>query len=228
MGFLDFFINKSTNNTELAEQLFNTQILGGDIDKKYKYTVNKILKNCTPIGEKYPERQHVLLKVIELIGEPQTPKERFLFAKAYAWSRANYRNQAIKYLELYLNNELYSEIVESQGLKEHLSEMYGYLGKAYIGEYNFDKALCVYEYLIDKFHDIPSAYMGKCEVLVKQNKLNTCYDWLLDCKKLPYYKFNKKYDETSYENWFYFTINRLLKDVEEKIKKGYKYRPRKK
>lgn len=238
MGFLEKLFKtemSKTNNVELASQLFETQMLGGYIDKKYKYLVNKILKECTPKGDKYPERQQVLLRVIELIGEPTTPKERFIVAKAYAWSRANYRQQAIEYLELYLNNALYSEIIETysqnnsyqEGLKNHLSEMYGYLGKAYIGEYNFDKALSVYEYMINRFPDDPHSYMGKCEVLIKQNKLQECREWLLNCRKLPYYKFNKKYDETSLENWFYFTINRLLKDTEEKINKGYKYRPRK-
>lgn len=235
MFFLTKLLNLNiTNNVELASQLFNTQMLGITIDNKYKYQVNNILKECTPKGDKYPEKQQVLLKIIELIGEPKTPKERFLVAKSYAWSRANYRHQAIKYLELYLNNELCSEIIESyssnsyqEGLKHHLSEMYDYLGKAYIGEYNFDKALLVYETLISKFPDNPPAYIGKCETLIKQNKLQECYQWLIECKKLSYYKFNKKYIETSPENWFYFTINRLLQDTEEKIKKGYKYKPRK-
>lgn len=224
------------NNVELASQLFKTQMLGGNIDKKYRCQVNKILKECTPKGDKYPERQQVLLKIINLIGEPKTPKERFLVAKAYAWSRVNYRQQAIKYLELYLNNNLYSEIINTysannsyqEGLKHHLSEMYGYLGKAYIGEYNFDKALSVYEYMINNFPDSPPSYMGKCEVLTKQNRLHECHDWLISCKKLPYYKLNKNYNETSSVNWFYFTINRLLKDIEEKINKGYKYKSRKK
>lgn len=235
MNFLENLLKPKIDTVELASQLFETQMVGGTIDRKYQYKVNKILKECTPEGEKYPERQQVLLKVIELIGEPKTPKERFLVAKAYAWSRANYRQQAIKYLELYLNNELYSEIIKTyssnwsyqEGLKHHLSEMYGYLGKAYIGEYNFDKALSIYEYMINKFPDDPPSYMGKCEVLTKQNKLEECHDWLVSCKELPYYKLNEKYGKTEDENWFYFTINRLLNDTKEKIKKGYKYRPRK-
>lgn len=236
MNFLNTLFYQNIDNTELACQLFETQMLGGEIDKKYRYKINKILKECTPIDSDYPERQQVLLKVIDLIGEPKTPKERFLLAKAYAWSRANYRNQAIKYLKLYLNNDLYSEIIKTyssnnsyqEGLQHHLSEMYGYLGKAYIGEYDFDKALSVYEYMIKKFPNDPPSYIGKCEVLIKQNKLIECRDWLIDCKKLSFYALNKEYGKTEDENWFHFTINRLLKDVEEKISKGYKYRPRKK
>jgi tetratricopeptide (TPR) repeat protein len=225
------------DNTELAYQLFENQMLGGDVDKKYRYSVNKILKECTPKGDTYPERQQVLLKIIELIGDPTTPKQRFIVAKAYAWSRAGYRDKAIYYLKLYLNNPLYKEAyihikfnvddTPEKSKLHHLSEMYGYLGKAYMGEYDFDNALSVYEYMIGKFPEDPPAYMGKCEALIKKNELTKCYNWLLDCKKLPYYKLNKQYGKTEEENWFHFTINRLLKDVEEKINKGYVYRPRK-
>lgn len=222
------------DNTELAYQLFETQMLGGNVNKKYKYSVNKVLKECTPKGDLYPERQQVLLKIIDLIGDPKTPKERFIVAKTYAWSRAEYRNDAIQYLELYLNNPLYKEAyinnvydTPEKNKLHHLSEMYGYLGKAYIGEYDFDKALSTYEYMINIFPENPSAYMGKCETLIKQNELSKCYDWLLNCKKLPYYKLNKQNGKTEEENWFHFTINRLIKDVKEKIDKGYIYRPRK-
>lgn len=222
------------DNTELAYQLFETQMLGGNVNKKYKYSVNKVLKECTPKGDLYPERQQVLLKIIDLIGDPKTPKERFIVAKTYAWSRAEYRNDAIQYLELYLNNPLYKEAyinnvydTPEKNKLHHLSEMYGYLGKAYIGEYDFDKALSTYEYMINIFPENPSAYIGKCETLIKQNELSKCYDWLLNCKKLPYYKLNKQNGKTEEENWFHFTINRLIKDVKEKIDKGYIYRPRK-
>lgn len=221
----------SSNNSNLAEQLFNTQTLGKVIDNKYLYQINAILKECTPPDSKFPERQQVLLKIIDLIGEPSTPKERFIVAKAYAWSRADYRKKSIHYLEMYLHNELYYGAMRDntpESLQSHLSEMNDYLAKAYIGEYDFEKALNIYQNMIKQFpNDVPS-YIGKCEVLIKQNKLDECHKWLTESKKLPYYKLNKNYGETEPENWFYFTINRLLKDVNDKINKGYKYRPRKK
>lgn len=234
MGLFEsiFKSNYNVDNTELASQLFDTQIVGSNVDRKYQKQIFKILKDCTSNGSKYPERQQVLLKIIDLIGEPKTSKERFIVAKAYAWSRSNYNDKAIKYLELYLSNDLYSEAMnKSYSLKErtkyHLSEMYGYLAKAYIKNYDFEKALSVYQFLIDKYPDDVPSYMGKCETLIKLNHLEECHSWLLNCKKSKYYIFNEKFPETSTENWFYFTINRLLEDVENKIKKGYKYRPRK-
>ena len=44
---------------------------------------------------------------------------------------------------------------------------------------------------------------------------------------MPFYKLDEKYLLTAPENWFYFTINRLLDDVNKKIEKGYVYKPRK-
>lgn len=227
-------------NVELAEQLFNTQILGTDVDLQYKQQVNKILNECTPRDKKYPERQQVLLKVVELIGEPKTPKERFLVAKSYAWSKVQYRDKAIYYLKLYLENELWKDAyihkihnygdTERESKLYHLKEIYEYLAKAYIGKYDFDEALKIYEYLINIFPEHPSAYCGKYECLLKQNKLNECFEWIKKVKKSKYYKIyykdtilNTKIKDT----WFKDTIDNILNDVVEKIKKGYIYKPRK-
>ncbi len=235
-----FHILKRNYNTELAEQLFNTQILGGTINKKYQFKVSKILKECTPPKKQYPERQQVLLKVIELIGEPQTPKERFLIAKAYAWSRVQYRDQAIYYLELYLSNPLWEETylhirhninntIETEK-NYHLNEMFSYLAKAYEGKYDFDKALQIYEYLISIFPEHPSAYRGKANILIKQNKLDECLLWVKSLKKLQYYKiktYKNEIGQTIKDDFFNFTVNDLISDIEEKISKGYKYKPKK-
>ena len=231
---------KRNYEVTLAEQLFNTQILGAYIDPQYKLQVNRILKRCTPKTQKFPERQQVLLNVIELIGEPKTPKERFLVAKAYAWSRAQYRDKAIYYLKLYLENELWRDAyihqihnyrdTEEESKLYHLNEMYEYLAKAYIGKGNFDEALKIYEYLIDIFPEHPSAYRGKYECLLKQNKLDECLEWIKKVKKSKYYKIyykNTILNTKTKDSWFKDTIDNILNDIEEKIKKGYKYKPRK-
>lgn len=235
-NLLNYFKKSNINNIDLAEQLFNTQILGNNINPKYNDKINTILDECILQGEQYPDRQAVLLKVIQLIGEPQTAKERYLVAKFYAWSKVQYREKAIHYLELYLNNNLYTEayihnfrnINDTPEIRKlyHLDEMYCYLAKAYEGTYQLDKALNIYEYLISIFPGDPTAYTGKTNILIKQNKLNQCSEWLKNVKKLPYYKLNKKYAVTAPENWFYFTINKLLNDIEEKIEKKYVYKTR--
>lgn len=95
-------------NTELAFQLFNSLYLGCDIDKKYEKSVNEII-NSMKDTTGYFDRQQLLDKIILLIGEPQNTKQRYIVAIAYAWSKASYRKKAIKYLELYLSNELYED-----------------------------------------------------------------------------------------------------------------------
>lgn len=230
MGFFSDLFKTNIDNTELALQLFETQIVGSHTDKKYKYQVDKILKECTPTGKKYPERQQVLLKVIDLIGEPKNPKERFIIAKAYALSRVEYREKAIYYLELYLNNELWKDsyvhiIHNHQDTPEisklyHLNEMYTYLAKAYEGLYNFDKSLKCYEYLIEIFPEHPSAYRGKATILIKQNNLSICYDWLKTIKKSEYYKVYYRptvLGTKLKDSWFKDTIDELFQDVKYKI-----------
>lgn len=102
------FFKENTNNTELAIQLFHSLWLGYGVDKKYKKIVDETI-NSLRDDTGYFKRQDLLDKIIELIPNPKTPKQRYVIAMAYAWSRASYRKNAIKYLELYLNNELYED-----------------------------------------------------------------------------------------------------------------------
>ena len=231
----------SYNNVDLAEQLFNSQTLGGYIDDKYSSQVNAILKECTPVDSKYPERQQVLLKIIEMIGEPKTPKERYIIAISYAWSRVEYREKAIYYLNLYLNNELYvniyahrkyglsSNISLKENEKHHLIEMYDYLAKAYIGIYDFNKALAVGEKMININPNDQRGYFVKTEILSKQGKLQECKTWLEQIKTSPYYKIQIYYDVLGRkieDSYFCKAIDRLLEDTENKIKKNYIYKPK--
>lgn len=237
MGLLDIF-KTNIDNIELAEELFNTLSVGGSTSQKYERAIKKIENECKD-GSDYPDRQKILLKVIELAESPDTPKQRYLIAIAYAWSRANYRDKAITYLELYLNNEIWDEICKryssdgnyEEGKQKHLIEMYNFLAKAYISEYDFDKGLEISEKMINIYPQNPMGYFNKTEVLTKKNELQKCREWLLEVKKSPYYKIYKYKDALDREykdDWFYTSINKLLAETEEKIKKGYVYRPRKK
>lgn len=217
------------NNPELAYKIFQTLSVGYYYTPLEKLKINYILRNCKC-------RQDVLNKVIEVCGEPKTPFQRYIYAITYAWSNKEYRQLAIHYLNYYLSNELWdgaylnryrSSVNDEERKKEHLCKMYDYLFDAYIGTYEFDKALETAEHMIEIDISNPTCHMAKCEILIKLNKLNECKEWLEAQKKLPFYKLDEKHLETEPQNWFYFTINRLLNDVNEKIEKGYVYRPRK-
>jgi len=241
MNIFEIFKTKSNyNNIDLAYQLFNTLGVGGSIDSKYKNEIKRIQKECTDVNiSPYPDRQKVLLKVIELAGEPSSSMQRYLLAIAYAWSRANYREQAIYYIELYIDNGLCDEICSlysknnniEEGRKKHSIEMHHFLFKNYIGLYNFEKALKISEKMISIDPINPIGYFDKVESLTKQNKLQECKSWLNNVKHSSYYKkytyidaLGKKYQD----DWFYSSINKLLKETNDKIKNGYIYKPRNK
>ncbi len=229
---------KKIDNVDLAEQLFNTLLVSASfgnsvLDKDVEY----LLSQCKT-------RQEILDKIIELCGEPNTPKQRYLLAKAHAWSKVSHRKLAIKYLELYLNNDLYENnykehhhslgdkyfsIEEEKNI--HIAEICNYLGKAYEGEYEFDKALMYYKKELELTPFWPAAYCHVGGILIKQNKLIEAMDFYLRAKKSPYYKpvkYKDFFGKTQTDSTFKKVIDDHLADLKEKIDKGYVYKPRKK
>jgi tetratricopeptide (TPR) repeat protein len=243
MGFFDFFKNQEvqkskSDNINLAEELFNSLGLtfssGGSSEKKQ---IDDILKQCET-------RQDVLNKVIELCGEPTKPRQRYLYAKAYAWSKVEYRKLAIKYLELYLKDELYEKEYKNHhhifGDKQfsveeerniHLAAMYSSLGNAYEGEYEFDKAFNCYKKEQELAPFWPAPYCQMCAILIKKNELDEAMKLYLASKKSQYYKpfkFKSVLGETYTEDTFQKVIDSHISELQEKINKGYIYKPRKK
>ena len=82
--------------SELAYNLFMS--LGvGTVDPRYYDDVEKqrVL---------YKTRNDILFRIIDLIGYPETVKEKYTFAYAYYWLGAKYRAQAITYLCMYIKS----------------------------------------------------------------------------------------------------------------------------
>lgn len=133
-----------TNNPDLALKLFDALAIstGNSNNIIEQKLINDILKECN-------SRQEILNKVIEICGEPKTPKQRYIYAKAYLWSNKEYRKKAIYYTELYLSNQLYDDIYLhrcryydqplEERKKEHISNFYLELAKVYEKMYVFDK-----------------------------------------------------------------------------------------
>jgi len=240
IGLFSFYKNiknQKSNNIDLAEKLFATLFIStGSMSEKGKRQIAIILKQC-------PTQQDIINKVIELCGEPITSRQRYLYAKAYALSKVEYRKLAIKYLELYLNNPLYEDAFKnyhhSLGDKQfslaeerniHLSEMYYCLGKAYDGEYGFDKALDYYQKEQSLIPFYPAPYCHICSILIKQNKLSEAMGTYLVAKKSPHYKpfkhknmLGKLYTEDTFKK----VIDNHIIELQEKIDKGYVYKSRK-
>lgn len=213
-------IFNTENDIDIALQLFESQGIGGNIGSKAK----AILKNCKT-------RQDVFLKAIELCGEnPSDPKSLYIVSHCYVWLGAKYRTKAIEYLEKYIAvggvwSGTPSDIIEMNGysvdqLASNKASVYSYLGKAYEGEYMFEKAETAYttaEKLIPYF-----ATYSVCvsDTYVKRNDLHKALHYLNNKKQTSYYK--KNVDD------YRILLDKAISDIEGKIKKGYVYKPRKK
>lgn len=215
------------NDSELALKILQSLSIGYTFSPIEKKQINNAIKDCK-------SRQEIINKAIELCGEPNTPKKRYIYAKGYAWSNKEYRQLAIKYITLYLNNPLYEnayinkfknidDTIEKRKL-DHICDMKEILADIYMKVYEFEKSLQIYEELIKINPTMPIFYRKKTESLIRLNRLDECITFLKNTKKSKYYKEYSKYTPTS---WFISTIDELLEDSINKKINGYMYKPRK-
>lgn len=212
-----FLLKKYSNNPDLAERIFEVRPYQPYVKNCKDSEVKKVCWNCKNI-------QDTLNKVIEVCGPADSPKARYLYAIAYAWSRKEYNDKAIYYLEQYLNNPLYTGAYRrlnpqyslEKRKKLHVSEMLGYLGKAYEKSYNFEKALDCQLKRLDLDPEFAGIYVAVSEIYTKLNQLNKALDILHRAQTTIYYK-----DE------FKTTIDNYIENIKAKINSGYVYKPRK-
>ncbi len=218
---------KLTDNPNLALNIFHTLSVGYNSSFLEKILIKYILKDCK-------DRQDILNKVIEVCGEPNTPQKRYIYAITYAWSNKEYRNKAIHYLELYLNNELWEEsfIHKFRNIndtfeiqkKDHIYDLTKYLAEIYEKEYQFNEALKNYEKMIKLDPYLPFGYNGKISIMIKKNKIDEAIQYLKVIKKSKYYCKNNNYYPN---NWLMASIDDLLKKCKNLKEKDYVYKPRK-
>lgn len=194
------------NNVDLAYDLFSTLGVGGEL--KYPKETERILQSTN-------SRQDVLNKIIDLVGEPNTPKERYIIAKAYSWSYASLSKEAIKYLELYLNNPLYEEyyantrhnnwfISHPDNLSDyeilfiekrlHISEMYKYLGDKYLHEKMYNESFNSYKIALRNAPFYAHNWINIYKLYIQIKDYESARDILNKAKNSKYYK---KYIYTS-------------------------------
>ena len=101
---------------------------------------------------------------------------------------------------------------------------YEALADKYEKEYEFEKSLKMHEKIINHDPYCPINYRKKVRILIKQNKIDDALLFLNNIKSSKYYCKNEQYFP---HDWFMKTIDELIIDCEEKKKKGYVYKPRK-
>ncbi len=253
MSFFIFGKNKPSEKSkslqndpvEIAYYLFSTLSVGKETPPQYSEIIRRELELCDKNNTGYPDKQTLLNRVIELVGPPDTQKQRYLLAMAYSWSHAEFRAKAIEYITLYLQNELFEDAYNNIIIPEdpanpaswvspknqHLSEMYLALGNAYLGENLNQEALSSFQMANEYAPSNSSTYYAMAKAYTHMNDLRGALSVFQSAKQSKYYVSRRWYDRVSgkYRDIvFWKSIDAGEKEILEKIQKGYIYRPRKK
>lgn len=231
--------NKTIDNNvkqtpvELADELFAL------IQAASSYSTPS--KEVQAILDMSNSRQDVLDYIIALASEEDTPRSRYLLAMGYSWSKAEYRPKAIEAIKNYLENEIDDEYKkwshsELHGVPTtiererdiHLSNMYHDLGKAYEGEYNFEKAYEAYKKASEYVPEYAHTWIGMAETYRKRNDLKKAIAIMEEFKKTKWYE---PYIISSEFGTYFDDLNKRVTDnhIEEytkKLESGYVYKPR--
>lgn len=221
-------IKKST--PDIALELFSTLGIGGG--RELSSRAKRILSRCS-------HRTDVLKEMISLCPNPSSPKELYIVSTAYVWLGASYRKEAIKYLSRYIDagafwNGLPSDNINLFGYEENqrdlnVAKTYFDLGQCYEKEYMFDEAIVAYTKAYD--HNPYFAYYTTCiaNAYVKKGDYDTALNVLYEAKQSKYYR-EYTYitcDSAMHINTdFINIIDATIIDINDKMKRGYKYRPR--
>jgi tetratricopeptide (TPR) repeat protein len=225
MGFIASLFRKELSiqdKLDLAEILFDSLKLSAGI----RLSSSKIQKIAKPIIEKANNRHEVLDKILKLCSNIKEPHAYYLTGTAYVWKGAKFRKDAINYLEKYSTNPSEAlcggsylrggKFVE-QTLEMHLHYVYQNLGKAYEGEYDFDKALLYYIKAKESDPYVESSYIHIAEIYSKLGDLDKSIETLKAVQQSEYYK-----DDNSFK----VIIDSYLKEFTDKKERGYIYRPK--
>nr|WP_319487903.1 hypothetical protein [uncultured Caproiciproducens sp.] len=91
------------DNTDLAAALFF--MLGEAVPHR-----RSLEEEAIGLRDEIEDREKILLKVIELCGDPQTPRQLYLVEKAYSWLGKKYYQETIRYAGEYLHTSSWNEL----------------------------------------------------------------------------------------------------------------------
>ena len=187
----------------------------------YSEYLKQVLKPCVTRAERF-------VKVAELCKPAETCEELYFISKSYMWAGATYRPLAIEYLKKYIEagafwEGLPSGVIKMEGYEvdqkiANIADVYTNLGSCYEGEYMFSEALECFKNAYSLTPYFCGNIIKSVQVYIKMNNLQGALDFLESTKNNAYYAL------LDYKN----SIDKCHSDVEEKIKKGYIYKPRKK
>jgi tetratricopeptide (TPR) repeat protein len=160
------------------------------------------------------DREKFLLKIIELCGNAQTPKELYLVEKAYSWLGKNYYEKTIEYANQYLHtlgwDELFNRTKEEHGIVvnyavTHRASVLIDLARAQEGLGHLDAALFNF---MEAYRLQPYSAMNAikaADVIVKMRNKEEGLLFLLQQKESAYYapvKYTDVFGNTQHNDVF--------------------------
>lgn len=238
MGILDLFLNpsrKAERSLDRAEELLKVLIRPQDPPKSR--SLEKALKE-------YPSRQARIERILELCGDQQNPRQRYIRAMALSFEKSDDKNRAITAFVQYLAGEPYEgaylgarhtlgnrAFSPEEEKKIHLAEMYTHLGALYSTRADFKQAFACAQKEMELTPFYPGPYCRASDLCVKKNQLPEAMNILAHAKKTDFYRPVKYKDgagETITEDTFRRVIDRHVEELQKKIDRGYEYNPKKK
>lgn len=202
------------NNPDFAEKLLSTFYCGVSMTNEEEIECSNIWKECNNI------RFDVLKKVVEICGNVNTPKARYVKAMAWSFNSTIYSEQRVNAINDYLNNELYYEAYKNNAVTLEKGRKKGeafhrviflkYLADAYNSLKLYDECEKVYLDIIKQNTIIPNGYIYLADFYRKRGNLDKAIEVLYSGKKSFNSVFNKEYRKQ---------INKKI-DEYEKIKVG--------
>lgn len=180
------------------------------------------------LRKQIPDGRQALQSILALCGEPETPRQLYICAKAYSWLGPTYSEKAVQTIEAYLASygwdDLPSGTVVEDGIQISLrvrqrANLYLDLGSAYAAGGNLEKAASAYmsAYGLEPYRILCAVEVSN--LLVRRGKKSEAIEFLIQQKKTPYYRtqrFRNENGEMCYNTFFHDTLNLQI----EKLKKG--------
>lgn len=178
------------DNVDLAAALFF--VLGETVPHR-----RALEEEAIALRDEMNDREKTLLKVIELCGEPHSPKQYYLIEKAYSWLGKKYYQETIYYAGEYLHTSSWEELPNHIRVEDGITINYAAvqrasvlidLAKAQEGLGHLEAALFNF---IEAYRLQPYSAMNAikaADVIVKQHGREEALQFLKQQRQSQYYE----------------------------------------
>ena len=166
----------------------------------------------------HPVRKERLLYIASLCEGKYTPLARYTRAYALLWAGASARPDAIEAMREYINSGIVAKELPNHEKVDQLRAWdYLSLAEALEGEYQFEEAYDAYTKALSLHPALSPAAINRSLLLVKMGRMDDAIDQLI-----------AYHDSGVCPKELESSVVAYIKEIREKKRKGYVYRPRKK